>query len=898
MIDNQRADTPRAGGGVNRTAGAGPETGMIAQRGHGGARVLRGGSEAIILAMVCLAPWAFGAVEAWAELGLYVGIGLTAVPGALAAWTSDRPGPRACLPGLALAGLTLLALAQAAPQPEPLLRRVAPATAALRSRLLPGVAERVSGDPGPPVPLPAPTISQDPEASINQAARLAAAWILFQSVLGLGGGLATLRRFGLALVGNCTLLALFSLIQLASWNGKIYWLRPTHLGNGGPFVSHNHLAAYLNLGLGFAMGFLLGRDRDGHGSRRRGAFLWAAYAAGLIVAGVVASLSRGGFVALVVAMTTTLLVARPRALRLVAGLVAGVALVLAFLTLLDLSAPHQRLATLLDATPYAGRMEVWRDALRAWRIHPAWGVGLGAFPAGTMPFFRRDQGVTFFHAENEYVEMLVEGGIVGLGLAILGLVATARLGRRALRSASRPRDRGLILGALFGGIALATQCVSDFPLHIPAIAITAVVLGAHLSRLGLRDPGPPGNPQSVLSGRARPALAGLATVAVALVLAAHGLARARAEIALMGTGIPQPGAVMPAAGFGTDPKADLDRMRASLEHALRHRPDWAEGHLRLGLVLLGQYERTVAEWIAAGQPADPSAASRMAGPLWLHGVAHDTPADRRPGIDVLLQQEPIRRYLVPAARSFLEARRCCPTAALAHAELATLDYLIEGSGPAPVHAARALELAGSDGLLAEQVAQVAAQAGDLDLAARGWHKALDVSEAGWAEVADLAGSALPPDRILDQVVTRGRHALWFAGRLYAAPADRRARERFLRAAAERLPRDRDIPEAERLQLEAQAWADLGDLPRARDRMAAALALEPRHAAWRAELIGWLLERGLAQEAHDQALIGLSLTPDDPEARRSLERSADALARGDSGARTGADRGQGKDRGGE
>ena len=62
-------------------------------------------SEIIVLGMACLAPWAFGSVDAWAEFALALGIALL---GTLAMFT--RPGSDAmrrliCLPSLALGGL-------------------------------------------------------------------------------------------------------------------------------------------------------------------------------------------------------------------------------------------------------------------------------------------------------------------------------------------------------------------------------------------------------------------------------------------------------------------------------------------------------------------------------------------------------------------------------------------------------------------------------------------------------------------------------------------------------------------------------------------------------------------------------------------------------------------------
>ena len=99
-------------------------------------------SEAIVLASACLAPWAFGAVDAWARFGLDLGIVLLAVLAVLIGRGSNRGRGLPCIPSLALAGLVLLALAQAVPLPGSLLRWAAPGTYALRASLTPGVPER------------------------------------------------------------------------------------------------------------------------------------------------------------------------------------------------------------------------------------------------------------------------------------------------------------------------------------------------------------------------------------------------------------------------------------------------------------------------------------------------------------------------------------------------------------------------------------------------------------------------------------------------------------------------------------------------------------------------------------------------------------------------------------
>ncbi|MBX6313618.1 MAG: O-antigen ligase family protein [Isosphaeraceae bacterium] len=836
-------------------------------------------SEAIILILACVAPWAFGSVEAWAELVLDLGIVLVAALGVIAGRDGDwTPNGLFSLPSLALAGLAMLALAQATPLPQPVLDLVDPAAAAARSALIPAAPERVLGDPGVPVALPEATLSLVPEESVHAAARLVAAWVLFQGVLRLGGGHAALRRFGVAMSVNAAALALFALLQALTWDGKIYGFRASPVDDawrtGGPFVSHNPLAASLNLGLGLALGIGLTAPEP----HRRGAQAWAAYAAGLTIVGLVTSQSRSGLVATLGAAAVRALVVRRRGIADAGAAIAGVlALAALLLAVLGGSSPYRRLASLLDASVYADRLEVWAAAIRTWAAHPVLGTGLGSFAVATAPAFGHDRGVVFARAENEYLDLLVEGGVLGLGLALAGLVSVLRSVWRALRAAPTMSDRALVAGGLFGLTALVVQSLADFSPHILGVALPAAVLCGHLCALGdarRGRPAPADVPREAWSLIAR-----LIIAVLGLVLLFHSFHRARAEARLAGSGIPPPGAGRPAAISPSVSKPTLERMRVALEAALRDRPDWGEGHLRLGIVLLGLYERTAAEWVGESLD-DPALAARLADPLWLHATVHSAPPSGRGWGEEAIGHEPVRRYLVAAARSFLEARRCSPALAPAHAHLAGLDYLLDGGGATSVHAGRALQLAGSDSRVLLLAAQAAAQAGDLGLAARGWRRCLEVRESNWEDVADAAAVVLDPGQILNEVLPPGKSwPVRFADRLYRHPEDREVRARYLEAALRGLPGDAGLSEPERLRLEAVVRAELGESARPRVLWERALAFEPSRAAWREEFVSWLVERGEIAAAHRHAVLGLRLSPGHPGLERSVLATAEALARG-------------------
>jgi O-antigen ligase len=876
--------------------------------------------ELLSLALVSLSPWVFGAVEAWAVLALELGIGALALLATFAAWRAGRRLRVFTAPSLALLGLIALARFQSTPLPDGWLRTVAPATATTRAALAPGTPVRVIDEESNPVAPPAPVLSVDRDESLRAAARLTAAWVLYQAVLALGGGHGALRRYGIVLAVNAALLSLFALVQALAWNGKIYWVRPSPIvvawNTGGPFVGHSPLAAELNLGLGFALAFLL--------TPGRGRFQpWTAYVASVIAVGIVASHSRTGFLAMIAALGVTAAQYRAGRLRSGRGMALGLTTTLLIIPLMLVAmgqtSPLSRIGTIADKASYSPRLEIWKSALSAWRDRPFWGAGLGTFATAAAPYVRNDDGAVYTRAENEYLDLLAEGGIVAAALAGVLLIGMARDARAALRKAESPRDRLLVLGAIFGLVSLAVHSLGDFATHIPAVAVAAIVLAARLVGLGID-----GEPASAClpQRRAAWALAGGAMLALMVVMVSQGVSLARAERALAGAGLPLPGSAQPEPSAGDAPVPGLEPRRAALAAAVALRPDWAEGYVRLGLTELALYRATATQWLSSAGGPDGQA-TVLASPLWLHGLVHgmgtegvsptwdgEAPAERRTParqapqeprppenppsrtdlrgsqqleLRQVLDQEPVRRYLIPATHAFLEARRCAPTLALPHAELAQLDYLVAGGEPVAVHAARALRLGRASAGTLILAGEAALQAGDVALGCRCLNAALAARPATAAAVAEAVGPALPSELILEQVLTPGpgAHLVDFADRLYGEPEDVAVRNRFLRVALKRLPADAWPGRAERLRLEAVAAAALDDRALARRRMEEALRLEPDQSTWRAQLIIWLIDWGEPAEARRQAMLGKHLDPSNWRFNQALEAAAEALAQGGS-----------------
>lgn len=837
-------------------------------------------SEAILIAMACLAPWAFGAVEAWAEFILFLGIFLLAILALVIRAGTDRMRALFCLPSVAIGGLVLLAALQATPLSPGVLKRISPATVALRAGLLPPTAERVSGDEGPPVALPASTISLEPDASGRAAMRLAAGWVLFQAVMGLGLGTASLRRFGIALAANAAFLSLFSLIQLLSWNGRIYWIRETPSGSSGPFVNHNHLAAYLNLGLGFALTFLMAPRRGAHnGYRQRGDQIWAAYATGLIIVGIVVSLARTGFVAMLLSMGLVVVLLRPQAKKLVLSLgVIGLLVVVLLVALGSSTGYQERIGSLLESKAYADRFVIWQTAGRLIPSYALFGTGLGSFAALTTRFYSVHVNVIFEHAENEYIEWLLEGGVIGLGLILTAGAGAVALGWRALKGTTVRVESALICGALFGISSLLVQSLGDFALHVPAVAVVAVILGAYLAKLGLETRNAPQEDRpSPYWRRAGSALGAVVMLAVSTTVLVEGLHLMQIETAMADAGFYLQGVAKPAAGEADENMDELERKQDVLERVTKIRPDWGDGHWRLGLIFLRLYSTSVEESLREFEK-DKEKVTNQASPLWLLSTVHTPPGGKPIPIADLLNIDHIRLYLVPATRCFLEARRCNPLLPDPHVRLAVLHYLLEGGEPPSVYANRALRLSGPNLQVLELIQSVAIQVGDLDLLARCWKRILTLAPESADAIAEMARELFSAQEIVDRIIPSGQVALRLAGRAYTTAEERPSRELLLRAALKKLASDPLLKPADRFQAEANVWFLMNDREQAQAKMEQALALDPTNPAWRTELINWLLAWGRARDAYDQAMIGRYYSPRDSALWDAHNRAADAVAK--------------------
>ena len=381
-------------------------------------------------------------------------------------FSGRRLPPEAAGPILLLAATLLVVAIQLVPLPHD-------TWTGLPGRETAAAVSAATGDTG------SRPLSLDPEATRRfAAALLLPAGLLLATLMADNRGLLLLAR---AIVLGGLLSALLAAVQLSL--GTPESLSPFGIvepGAGtGLFVNRNHQAQMMVLSL-VATGLLIRMEPPqlriprGRGELRLhlGWLLFPLFA--LLAVG---SQSRAGIVLLVPALPAAVAIAlNPKGMaRMFALVMALLAAAVAVVSISDKS--WERLMSLQSSLTTEGRLISIPDILYTMNQYWPWGSGFGTF----VPVFRANENLDLVgerylnRAHNEYLEMLIEGGLPGAVLLVLAALlftwGLVRLVRRRRRSASP----GPALAGAAMLVLLMLHSLVDYPLRIDAIAAVAAV---------------------------------------------------------------------------------------------------------------------------------------------------------------------------------------------------------------------------------------------------------------------------------------------------------------------------------------------------------------------------------------------------------------------------------------
>ena len=286
--------------------------------------------------------------------------------------------------------------------------------------------------------------------------------------------------FGFFCVGYAFLLSLFAIVQQFTSNGKIYWMVTNRYGGWiyGPYVNHAHYAGLMEMLVPFSIIFAIASR-----SRRSGRVFFL-FAAVVSCSTIFLSQSLGGMLAFGAELgILSLILLRNRRSAYREVLILGVLCIalIVWLAWLRPAGLVERLARLLNPITDAGatgRIAIVKDSMRMLWERPLLGWGLGTF-SFVYPSFR-----SFFtnlwvnEAHNDFVQTLVETGIVGFAFAVAFLILLCREGIRNSRHWRSDTRSSLTLAAFLGCIGILVHGFVDFNLQIPANAAFFFALSA------------------------------------------------------------------------------------------------------------------------------------------------------------------------------------------------------------------------------------------------------------------------------------------------------------------------------------------------------------------------------------------------------------------------------------
>lgn len=414
-------------------------------------------------------PAPFGSVHLWAHAVLRVA---AAVLLGIVVLARVRWPREVGLAAAALGGVALLGIVQSLPMPTGLTDLLSPHHAA--------EARQANSSASAPGGVP---LSLAPEQSRGFALTWAAV-----AACGLAAGVVGRFRWGRRVVGaGIVVAALFQVVYGArSWMGDgRLWGREV-AGTGGrlrgTFVNPDHFAMYLEIVLpvALAVGWWCVRRVKKELMEFKvliagpPILVWLLLFVALAFSGSRAGLVAGIFAAV---LQGVLIAASAKHWKPgVSGILAATMGILsvAFIGLQE--GLGRWLATSAYELTWNVRLEVYRQTLALWQRFPLLGSGLATFREGFPAVQASPSPGAWWHAHNDYLELLATTGVVGFAMTAVALFWVVRGLLRALRDGHRTEDRCAAVAALGALAAVAIHSLFDFGLTMPANAATLAVL--------------------------------------------------------------------------------------------------------------------------------------------------------------------------------------------------------------------------------------------------------------------------------------------------------------------------------------------------------------------------------------------------------------------------------------
>jgi tetratricopeptide (TPR) repeat protein len=357
------------------------------------------------------------------------------------------------------------------------------------------------------------TISLEPDQTRDSLIIFLAYGLIFLVTVNRIATVVQIERLLIGVATAAVLMAGFGLIQYYFGDGRFFWFYSHPYSNTsqvvkGAFVNRNHFAQFLALGIGPLLWWLF-QEFNRVSSKKANRFQGPRFSVspgrwigiGILSVAIIVvafaslmSLSRGGNVALlmaVVSCTITYTIATRGSWKLATGVLILTVCLIGVLSNFETENAQieNRVGDMAVSLDFVWdklevRRKLWETMLESSAPFLWFGGGAGTFRELCPVFLDNivEGNREFTHAENGYIQLLMENGAAGILLLIIGIGSCLRWCLRGIYKTNSTR-LAIALAAITGSlIASAVHSLTDFIWYIPGCMVITVILAAAACR--------------------------------------------------------------------------------------------------------------------------------------------------------------------------------------------------------------------------------------------------------------------------------------------------------------------------------------------------------------------------------------------------------------------------------
>jgi len=330
------------------------------------------------------------------------------------------------------------------------------------------------------------TLSVNPGATLAEFFRYGTYVLFYLLTVQILKEKQTLQAIVLVIAVFGGLLAFSSILQFYLTKDMALWFRysPKNSIIMGPYVNHNHYAGLMEMIFPIVLAlFLFYRPRIGKTSFFRGIaeilsqekaniHILIGTSALLIIVSIFVSLSRGAMIATSISLLLFFFLLLRRKISrgnsiVIIGIVVVATLAIGWFGWDQIVDRFARLKN-AQGIIYEARLDFWKDSSKIIKDFLLTGSGSGTFIHIYPPYKSLKGSLVLSHAHNDYIELLVEGGIVSFFLAAAFLIVWFSKTYKIFLQRRDAFSIYLYMGSLTAMLAILIHSFTDFNMHIGA----------------------------------------------------------------------------------------------------------------------------------------------------------------------------------------------------------------------------------------------------------------------------------------------------------------------------------------------------------------------------------------------------------------------------------------------